>query len=201
MSKANSPVVPAEIVINSFKDAGYQSALSGERMTNVAAFVISKCPDFLNSYSDEVGAELKSGWALRWQELHPATVYSDEWIPNPKGQHSVSLAYCLSYSQQAFGQIKTDNPVKHGVIKGIRDDFSKYVSNRMSDLKRAVRKELDKGKVRERIQAKVWTDFEKDTFDGMKARCKTALARNDATAPTEVKLRMAIDAFKSALSK
>jgi hypothetical protein len=170
-------------------------------MTNVASFVISKCPDFLNSYSDEVGAELKSGWALRWQELHPATIYSDEWVPNPKGQHSVSLAYCLSYSQQAFGQIKTDNPVKHGVIKGIRDEFSKYVSNRLSDLKRAVRKELDKGKVRERIQAKVWTDFEKDTFDGMKARCKTALARNDATAPTEVKLRMAIDAFKTALSK
>ena len=201
MSKANSPVVSAEIVINSFKDAGYQSALSGERMTNVAAFVISKCPDFLNSYSDEVGAELKSGWALRWQELHPATVYSDEWVPNPKGQHSVSLAYCLSYSQQAFGQIKTDNPVKHGVIKGIRDEFSKYVSNRLSDLKRAVRKELNKGVVVQRVQAKEWEKYEKDTFDAMKARCKTALARNDASAPTEVKLRMAIDAYKTALSK
>jgi hypothetical protein len=59
--------------------------------------------------------------------------------------------YCMSYSQQAFGQIKTDNPVKHGVIKGIRDDFSKYVSNRMSDLKRAVRKELNKGIVRESV--------------------------------------------------
>ena len=205
MSKAKSvvevEVQNPEVTINTFKDAGYQGAKSGETMEKVAQFVISKCPDFLNSYSDEVGAELKSGWALRWQELHPAVVYSDEWTPNPKGMHSVSLAYCLSYSQQAFGQIKTDNPVKHGVIKGIRDDFSKYVSNRMSDLKRAVRKELDKGKVRERIQAKVWTDFQTDTFDAMKARCKTALARNDATAPTEVKLRMAIDAFKSALSK
>jgi len=202
VAQAISATTPTPVVeITSFKDAGYQSALSGERMKNVASFVISKCPDFLNSYSDEVGAELKSGWALRWQELHPAVVYSDEWTPNPKGLHNVSLAYCLSYSQQAFGQIKTDNPVKHGVIKGIRDEFSKYVSNRMSDLKRAVRKELDKGKVRERIQAKVWTDFQTDTFDAMKARCKTALARNDATAPTEVKLRMAIDAFKSALSK
>jgi hypothetical protein len=201
MSKANSPVVPVEVIINSFKDAGYQGAKSGETMTNVAQFVISKCPDFLNSYSDEVGAELKSGWALRWQELHPATVYSDEWVPNPKGLHSVSLAYCMSYSQQAFGQIKTDNPVKHGVIKGIRDEFSKYVSNRLSDLKRAVRKELNKGIVVQRVQAKEWDKFEKDTFDAMKARCKTALARNDATAPTEVKLRMAIDAFKTALSK
>ena len=202
VAEAISATTPTPVVeITSFKDAGYQSALSGERMTNVASFVISKCPDFLNSYSDEVGAELKSGWALRWQELHPAVVYSDEWTPNPKGLHSVSLAYCLSYSQQAFGQIKTDNPVKHGVIKGIRDDFSKYVSNRMSDLRRAVNKELNKGKPRERVQAKEWEKYEKDTFDAMKARCKTALARNDATAPTEVKLRMAIDAFKSALSK
>jgi hypothetical protein len=107
----------------------------------------------------------------------------------------------MSYSQQAFGQIKTDNPVKHGVIKGVRDDFSKYVSNRMSDLKRAVRKELNKGVVVQRVQAKEWEKYEKDTFDAMKARCKTALARNDASAPTEVKLRMAIDAFKTALSK
>jgi hypothetical protein len=201
MTKAKSVVETLEVTINTFKDAGYQGAKSGETMSKVAQFVISKCPDFLNSYSDEVGKELKDGWALRWQELHPAVTYSDEWVPNDKGMHNVSLAYCLSYSQQAFGQIKTENPVKHGVIKGIRDEFSKYVSNRMSDLKRAVRKELDKGKVRERIQAKVWTDFEKDTFDAMKARCKTALARNDATAPTEVKLRMAIDAFKTALSK
>ena len=206
MSKAksevqNPEVQSAEVTINTFKDAGYQGAKSGETMEKVAQFVISKCPDFLNSYSDEVGAELKSGWALRWQELHPATVYSDEWIPNPKGLHNVTLAYCMSYSQQAFGQIKTDNPVKHGVIKGIRDDFSKYVSNRMSDLKRAVRKELNKGVVVQRVQAKEWEKYEKDTFDAMKARCKTALARNDASAPTEVKLRMAIDAFKSALSK
>ena len=205
MSKAKSvvevEVQTPEVTINTFKDAGYQGAKSGETMEKVAQFVISKCPDFLNSYSDEVGAELKSGWALRWQELHPATVYSDEWIPNPKGLHNVTLAYCMSYSQQAFGQIKTDNPVKHGVIKGIRDEFSKYVSNRLSDLKRAVRKELNKGVVVQRVQAKEWEKYEKDTFDAMKARCKTALARNDASAPTEVKLRMAIDAFKTALSK
>ena len=91
MSKAksevqNPEVQSAEVTINTFKDAGYQGAKSGETMEKVAQFVIRKCPDFLNSYSDEVGAELKSGWALRWQELHPATVYSDEWVPNPEGQ-------------------------------------------------------------------------------------------------------------------
>jgi hypothetical protein len=202
VAEAISTTTPTPVVeISSFKDAGYQGATSGETMERVAQFVIRKCPDFLNSYSDEVGAELKSGWALRWQELHPATIYSDEWVPNPKGLHNVTLAYCMSYSQQAFGQIKSDNPVKHGVIKGIRDEFSKYVSNRLSDLKRAVRKELNKGVVVQRVQAKEWEKYEKDTFDAMKARCKTALARNDASAPTEVKLRMAIDAFKTALSK
>jgi hypothetical protein len=204
MSKAKptvTEVTTLSVEISSFKDAAYKGAVSNETMSTVAQFIVSKCPDFLNSYSEEISAELKSGWALRWQELHPATIYSDEWVPNPKGLHNVTLAFCMSYSQQAFGQIKTDNPVKHGVIKGIRDEFSKYVSNRLSDLKRAVRKELDKGKVRERVQAKPWIDFEKSIFDDMKARCKTALARNDDTAPTEVKLRMAIDAFKTALSK
>ena len=61
MSKAKSEVQTPEVVINTFKDAGYQSAKSGETMSKVAQFIVSKCPDFLNSYSDEVGKELKDG--------------------------------------------------------------------------------------------------------------------------------------------
>ena len=40
---------------------------------------------------------------------------------------------------------------------------------------------------------------EQAAFDTMKARCKTAKARNDEQAPDEVKLRMAIDAFYATL--
>jgi hypothetical protein len=42
-----------------------------------------------------------------------------------------------------------------------------------------------------------WVDVQ---LDGMKARCKTAAAREDATA-NEVQLRVAIDAFKKAYNQ
>lgn len=193
--------VVSSLEILSFKDAAYQSAKSSETMDVVARFIVDKCPDFLNKIPDEINADLVSGWALRWQEKHPAVIYNDEWIPSEKGSHNVTLAFCLSFSQQAFGQLKNDNPVKHGIIKKVRDEFIKYRSNRLSDLKRAVNKELNKDKPRVRVQAALFDKFIADTFDTMKARCKTALARNDETAPSEVKLRMAIDAFHNVLNK
>ena len=196
MSKATSPVVPAEIVINTFKDAGYQSALSGERMTNVAAFVISKCPDFLNSYSDEVGAELKSGWALRWQELNPAKRYNSEWTPDAKGGNEVTLAYVLSFSQQQYGQLRQSEPVKHGVIGGVRTPFNKYASYKMKALLKAIR-DLNP-ETRDRGTTDDFATYVTKVMDTIKTRCKNAKARGDVTAD-EVKTRMAIDAFVKAI--
>ena len=189
MRKANTPMVA------SFKDAGYQSARSSETMATIARWILERNPSFLDSPSDEEKAELREGWALRWQELNPATKYNADWIPAENGNIEVSLAYCLSYSQQAFGQMKNDNPVQHGVIKQIRDAFSKYTSNRMADLKTAVRRVANEGQSKTRTQAKPFEEFLKDMFDTAKARCKTAKARNDETAPDEVTLRQAIDAF------
>jgi hypothetical protein len=194
--------VTPSLEILSFKDAAYQGAKGSETLEIVAQFIVSKCPDFLNSVPDEITEQLVSGWALRWQEKHPAVTYNDEWIPvKEKGMHNVSLAFCLSFSQQAFGQLKNDNPVKHGIIQKIRLEFQKYKSNRLSDLRRAVGKELNKDKPKVRVQAALYDKYLKDTFDEVKARCKTALARNDATAPSEVKVRIAIDAFYAALAK
>lgn len=193
MRKANTPLVA------SFKDAGYQSARSSETMATIARWILEKNPSFLDSPSDEEKAELREGWALRWQELNPTTKYNADWIPADNGSIEVSLAYCLSYSQQAFGQMKNDNPVQHGVIKQIRDAFNKYCSNRMGDLKTAVRRVVNEGKTTTRQQAKLFDEFLKDSFDTIKARCKTAQARGDATAPNEVALRQAIDAFYAKL--
>jgi hypothetical protein len=205
MSKAKSLAVTnvtPSLEILSFKDAAYQGAKGSETLEIVAQFIVSKCPDFLNNVPDEITEQLVSGWALRWQEKHPAVTYNDEWIPvTEKGMHNVSLAFCLSFSQQAFGQLKNDNPVKHGIIQKIRLEFQKYKSNRLSDLRRAVGKELNKDKPKVRVQAALYDKYLKDTFDEVKARCKTALARNDETAPSEVKVRMAIDAFYAALAK
>ena len=184
--------------ILSFKDAGYQSAVSRDRSASIARFVFERCPTFLDDVPKEIKAELEEGFALRWQETHPAVTYTADWVPSDKGNIEVTLAYCLSYSQQAFGQMKNEDPVKHSVIKQIRDAFSKYKSNCLADLKTAVRRVANEGKTKTRDQAKSFEKYVEDTFDSMKARCKTAVARKDATAD-EVKLRVAIAAFYKAL--
>jgi hypothetical protein len=185
--------------VASFKDAGYQAAKHGEGMAQVARFVIGECPSFLDAVPDEVKAQLREGQALRWQELNKAVRYTTDWIPSEDGGTEVSLAYCMSYSQQAFGQLKNENPVQHGIIKGVRDKFNKYSSNVMGDLTRAVRRLMSEGQDKTKSATKNYTKFLSDMFTSCKARCKTANARGDISAPNEAALRQAIDAFYAQL--
>jgi hypothetical protein len=192
--------------ITSFKSAGYQTALIKERGAVIARFVIDNCPSFLDpkGIPDEIRNELKDGFALRFQELNPAVMYTADWIPavdGNNGMHNVTLAYCMSFTQQAFGAI--DDPVKKGIIKKIRDDFSTYVSNRIGDIKKAIR-DLDKTS-KPKVPPAEFYDYmsnkEKGIWVTVKARRKTAEQRGDTTAPTELALRMAIDAFNDAIAK
>ena len=202
MSKAKQAAPSlGSVTVTSMKEAGYQSAISGERIDSVARYVYSQCPNFTNEVSDEVKTQLRAGWALRWQELNPAVSYNDSWIPVENGSYVMTVDVCFSYSQQAFGQLKEADPVKHGVIKGVRDAFNKYCSNRMADLKSAVRKVENEGKPKVKAPTKGFIQYIDETFKSVKARAKTAKARGDDSAPDEVKLRMAIDAFNNTLSK
>ena len=183
------------VSVSSFKDAAYQTAVSTERMASIARYVLDNCPDFLDEVPKEIKAQLDEGFALRWQELNPAVEYNAEWVPINGGGNMATLAYCMSYSQQAFGQLKNENPVQHGIIKKIRDAFNKYRHNKMADLKTAVRRLLNEGKTSTRNQAKSYAEWLNDALDTIKARAKTAAARNDDSAD-EAKARAAIDAFK-----
>ena len=205
MSKAKTAVAQAatlvaEISVSSFKDAAYKSALTGETLESIARWVNEKCPSFVDEIPAEIKSELRDGFGLRWQELKPAVTFdSNSWIPKENGDINVTLAYCLSFSQQAFGQLKADHPVQHGVIKKIRDDFNKYVSNKMGDLRRAVRRVQAEGQPRERLQAKLFMAYVSDIFADMKKRNMTAKARGDEQSVDDIKLRLAIDAFYNAL--
>ena len=200
MSKAKPVTSIAYVSVSSFKDAAYQSALTSERAASVARYVLDNCPTFLDDVPKEIKTSLDAGFALRWQELNPAKTYNAEWVPTEGGGFNVTLDYCLSYSQQAFGQLKNENPVQHGIIKAVRDAFNKYKSNRLADLRTAVRRLANEGKTTTRTQAKAFGDWLDDQLDNMKARCKTASARGDTEA-NEVQLRVAIDAFKRAYSQ
>lgn len=184
-----------------FKDAAYKSALAGESLESVARWVNDKCPTFLDEVPAEIKSELRDGFALRWQEKHPAQGYnSNGWIPAENGDTLMTLAYCLSYSQQAFGQLKRDQPVLHGIIGPIRTKFNQFVSNKMSDLERAIRKIQAEGKpAKTRDQAKAFAEYLSDTFASMAKRCETSRNRGDMTVPDKVQLRVAIEAFHKAL--
>lgn len=194
--KANkTPAQLGFVSVSSFKDAAYQTAVSTERMASIAQYILDNCPGFLDEVPKEIKAQLDEGFALRWQELNPAVEYNAEWVPASGGGNLATLAFCMSYSQQVFGQMKNENPVQHGVIKNIRDKFNKYRHNKMNDLKTAVRRLLNDGKTSTRKQAANYDDWLNDALDTIKARAKTAAARNDATAD-EAKARAAVDAFK-----
>lgn len=208
MKAKNTPVAQATPAVAfdatpvSFKDAAYKSAALGESIATIAAWVYTKCPNFTSEVPKEVKTELTDGWALRWQELNPAVQYNSlkGWIPDEKGDIQATLAWALSYSQQAFGQLKKDDPVRHGIMGDIRNKFNKYASNKLADMKRAVRNLENANKPRERIQAKLFMTYVDETFADMKKRNTTAKARSDEQAVDDIKLRMAIDAFYRALS-
>jgi hypothetical protein len=183
------------VSVTSFKDAGYQSAVNSERSINIARFVVEQCPNFLDDIPKEIKAELDAGFALRWQEINPAKTYNAEWIPDTNGKNLVTLDFCMSYSQQAFGQMRNENPALHKIIGDIRTKFNKYRHNKTAELKTAVRKLLNEGKTSTREQAKAFDEWVNGALDSIKARAKTAEARSDATA-NEVKARQAIEAFK-----
>ena len=173
--------------ITSLKDASYQGCISSERSTTIGKFIHTKCPSFLDSIPDEIKAEIEEGQMLRFNELNPAKHYTQDWIPceeGTKGSQRIDINVVMSYSSQVFGTFRHDEPIKHGIHKEWRDDWSDYKSNRMKDLKKYVKAYLDSlaGKKRERAVTKdfaLW--LKEDVLTSIKARAKTAKGRGDAT--------------------
>ena len=187
--------------VKSLKDAGYQSAVSSERMSVIARFILDQYEDFAETQAPEAIDGLKEGWMLRWQEINPAQGYSIEWIPVEKDPSNVvTLAYCFAFSQQEFGRLKKDHPVQHGIIKQVRDKFNAYASNRKADLVRAVKQLVNADKPRERVQAKDFAEYLDDVMDTLKARRKTAEARGDTTVYSAEVLAVAISRFYDSLA-
>ena len=187
----------AKPLIASLKDAGYQSAVAGESLSRVAQYVVEHCPDFLTEVPDTVKAQLTEGWAMRWQELNPAQQYDINWVPvKSDGVVTVTLAYAMSYTAQAFGQLRQSDPQRHSAIKQVRDTFSKYCSNRLADLKTAIKRLTSTDRTRGTTPD--FGDWVNTALDNIITRCRNASARGDATA-NEVKVRMAVESFKKTL--
>jgi len=175
-----------KVEIVSLKDASYQGCISAERGVSIGRFIHEKCPTFLESIPDEIKAEIEEGQMLRFNELNPAQHYTQNWVPceaGTKGSQRIDIYHVMSFSSQTFGTFRSDEPIKHGIHKTWRDDWSDYKSNRAKDLKRYVKQYLDSltGKKRERAPTKDFAVWLADTVGTIKERAKTAKSRGDAT--------------------
>lgn len=192
----------------SIKDAAYRFARAGETATDLAKYIMGQDPSFPAETSAELKADLFAGFMTRAHELWGQDYFTrgetgvlvkvgnslDGQAEYPKGSTTISLSYCYSFSQQEFGQMKNKDPQLHGLIKQMRDKFSKYASNNLSALKRSASNILNEGKDRERGATKAFTQALTEMFESYDKRVKNAENRGDDTA-SPVKFRTARDAF------
>ena len=189
------------------KQVGYQQATNKDNERVIARSVYEAYPNFDEEVSDEVKAELYLGYQLRVAENQPKidqrfVVESGNYLPVEKvafekhegEKYHRTVANIMAYTPQAFGALRQSNPQLHSLIKAERDQVSKYCSNRLADLKKAIKAIKNEGVERVRGATKTFAETVKDTMDGLKKKCANAKARGDDSA-NDKKLILAISEF------
>jgi len=189
------------------KQIAYQQASFADNLKGLARSVYESYPNLDDEVADEVKADLFAGYQLRVAENQPKIdqhfiVESGNFLPveklafdNHKGEkYHRTVANIMAYTPQAFGALRQSNPQLHAVIKAERDSVSKYCSNRLADLKKAIHAIKNEGVARVRGATKTFAETVKDTLDGLKKKCANAKARGDDTA-NDKKLITAISEF------
>ena len=189
------------------KQIGYNQASFSDSIKGIAREVYAGFPNFDEEVSEEVKAELNLGYQLRIAENQPKlkqhyVIESGNYLPVDEvafnkfegAKYIRSVDNIMSYTPQAFGALRQSNPQLHAVLKESRDAISKYCSNTLNALKKAVREIKNEGKPRERGATLSFAQTVKETLDGLKKKCANAKARVDETAD-EKKLILAISEF------
>lgn len=177
----------------SIRDFGYQVAQHGDMLIADAMDAVKLIPGFPDNVADEIVAEFKAGCILRKADLVKPTVYIREGVDNyvisdgkpPKGATTLKLdvAYAMTYTPQLFGALRKTQPNLHRMVKVIRDDVSKYASNKWNGLV-ATYKRATAGP-RDRSVNKSFSDWLDDTLAAILKRAKTAASRGDTSVPSD----------------
>ena len=194
MAKAKTHV-PADSVVSitSLEDAGFVQAGAHEVADQVAHFVMAQVPNFPDEIPAETKDALYKGYRRKFALLKSTELYavvgdhlikaSPDQIENPKVEKiEIGVDYAFSYTSQEFGKLRGERPALHAIVGDIREKASTYCSNRLSDLKRAVRKIKNKGKERQRVANKNFAEYVEKFFEDSLDRIKSAQARGDSTA-------------------
>jgi len=203
----------------SISDGAYQQAKIHGTTRDLVATMMSLIPGLGSSddaITDEVKAELRKGYALKWSEDNPTRYFmavEKSWVERPEAEvmaakaekFSLDVHTAFAYTQQAFGALKNEEPQKHALVKDVRDRFNKYVSNRVNDLKRDAKTLYNErnGIKRDRAPVAAFYDWvfaaDKGALAVMRQRCINAKSKGDETADV-ARLDKAIAAFKAKMN-
>lgn len=193
----------------SLDSIGYSAASQGDTLAILAGELLRRVPS--GEFSDEMKAELEKGMTGRKAELFGTKYYvhkGSEYAPiaNPKqvedadGLFALTIDYACSMSAYEFGQLKTKDGARYELVKAARNDESKYRSNRMGDLLRAVERLKAGVKGRTRGENKTMLESVTAMAETLVKRNKVAQGKGDPTAaPNKAELiKMISDAINKA---
>jgi hypothetical protein len=139
-------------VITGIKDGAYQQAKVRGVTRSIVESLMAYIPNLgdpavADPFSDEVRDELRAGYMQRWAETNQSRLFvavDGNWVEKSEEEakglkaekFELNVYSAFSYTQQAFGALKSEQPGKHQLIGEERTKFNKYVSNCLGDLKR-----------------------------------------------------------------
>ena len=139
-------------VITGIKDGAYQQAkvrgVTRSIVESLMAFIPGLGdPTVADPFSDEVRDELRAGYMQRWAETNPSKLFvavDGNWVEKSEKEgmalkaekFTLDVYSAFSYTQQAFGALKNEQPKKHELIGGVRTKVNKYIHNCLADLNR-----------------------------------------------------------------
>ena len=139
-------------VITGIKDGAYQQAKVRGVTRSIVESLMAYIPGLgdpavADPFSDEVREELRAGYMQRWAETNPSKLFvavDGNWVEKSEKEgmalkaekFTLDVYSAFSYTQQAFGALKNEQPKKHELIGGVRTKVNKYIHNCLADLKR-----------------------------------------------------------------
>lgn len=195
----------------SIHDLGIQFATLRDGKLGIAAEMLRRYPD--GKLSEETKAALEQAFRARKKGLTPDRWYekvgADTYIhvkdvPSAERQDTylcLSVDYATGFARHEFGKLRAEQPNLHGLIKGVRDAVSTYVSQTMADLVSQMNKLLKADAAVPRAANKSFKTYV-DEVTGLFKK-KAARARKDGftDVPEDTDIEAAVAALYAKLFK
>jgi len=195
------------------KNIGYKFATNLTSNKALAHDVLNAYPMAHEELPKELQQDLQAGMQQRFIENNPKhdQVYlfnNGAYLPLDEKQLAeatkdkrevlhMTVGFAMSFTQQAFGQLKTSNKSLHSIVKEVRDACNKYVSKTLQKFVALLNEVYNEkiGKTTDRKPVEAFDVRLAETMADLRKKCTNAKTRGDTTAD-DARLARAIKAFE-----